>query len=59
MNNKEIIVTGCHDCPFRNTDDDWCSQENIYVTQYSRHEKIYTHCELKTESITIKLKEDE
>ena len=51
----EIIVTGCGDCPMR--DKDYFSDKDCLLpNNISGEEK---DCPLKTDSITIKLKQDD
>lgn len=51
----EIIVNGCHDCPFRDLDL-YCARLSQYVFQYTGS-GYPPSCPLKQETITISLKE--
>ena len=63
----EIIVTGCGDCPMKSYDHDtetyFCKHPiGIEVEAYLGEKgakKLFQNCPLKTDSITIKLKQDE
>ena len=63
-----INVTGCHDCPFVQMDDEsgidyWCMHPTIIgsmnVNGHSENEAIHPSCPLKQQSITVKLEENE
>lgn len=54
----EITVTGCGDCPFANDEVGiyFCMHPQLETPPYTN---IFDTCPLKTDSITIKLKQDE
>ena len=64
----EIKVTGCHDCPFAQMDDEsgidyWCMHFDIIgarnVNTCVDTETLHRLCPLKQQSITVKLETDD
>ena len=55
-----IEVKNFHECPFVDTEhngDNYCSRTNSYLWEMIK--SIPINCPLKTEPITVKIKEDE
>jgi hypothetical protein len=55
--NKEMQVTGCSDCPFRDWETGNCSHPSILPYQYANLNVTPDWCPLKKESITISIKQ--
>ena len=53
-----ITVTGCWDCPMYSVEDgyNYCKMQKVYELFMS---ELFRNCPLKTDSITIKLMQDE